>query len=504
MTQGAARSSVVGRRNQTAGPTTPIPARIRRQRDAARARAAGSLPALTSPLFGREAELAAIRWQLQRPDIRLLTLTGPPGVGKTSLAIAAACALTAAFAGEVSYVDISIIEEADGVLPAIAAALGATPAGDRPVLADLISAARERPRLIVLDGCEGVGGWSLAIGDVLTACPSLRVLAAGRAVLRSAWELEQPVLPLALPPAGAPADPATLLQSPAVALFVDRVRAVRPDFALTRDNGGTIAAICARLDGLPLALELAAVWARVLSPGAILARLDRPLTLLHHPAPDRPRRHQSLRAAIAWSDGLLAPAERRFFHRLAVCAGSFSFATAEAVGNPREELGRSTFDLLIALVDYNLLQFRISVTGESRFRFLEIIRAYAWERLASNPAQLETALRRWGARGPADARIEAGVDGPREDGPLDRPLSEAPESSASEGLTAREREVATLVGCGLTSRQIADRLVISKRTVDTHVDHIRAKLGLRSRAQVAAWVAARGLVAGGDPEAGPP
>ena len=354
------------------------------------------LPAQPGPLIGRAAEVDAVGRLLRPGGVRLLTLTGPGGVGKTRLALDVAWALASGFPDGAYLVDLSSLRDPALVLPTIAAALGVREGGSArwktarvltkgtatgPVDRALRVALGSARLLLVLDNCEQVVLAAPEIGALVADCPGLVVLATSREPLGLRWEHVFPVLPLALPDEGRAGDPDAISLAPAVALFAQRARAVQPAFALTEANARAVAEICRRFDGLPLAIELAAAQTRFLSPPALLARLGGQMGLLRGAERDRPARHQTLHAAIAWSYDLLDEEERVTFGRLAVFAGGCTLEAAERV------LGAEvpdTFNRLRLLVDKNLLAVAEGPDGEPRFRLLESVREYALERLAAS------------------------------------------------------------------------------------------------------------------------
>ncbi|HET8852590.1 MAG TPA: NB-ARC domain-containing protein, partial [Ktedonobacteraceae bacterium] len=343
-----------------------------------------NLPPLLTPLIGREQEEQAIKSFLLRPEVRLLTLTGTGGIGKTRLASRVATELIEVFTDGVCLVQLAPISDPDLVVPTIAQTLGLRDGEERSLFESLKAFLRDKHLLLLLDNFEQVLEAAPALVELLLACPSIKIMVTSRAVLHVEGEYEFAVPPLSLPdPLHLPAYE-ELLQYAAVALFVQRAQMVKPQFVLSEDNAAAIAQICIRLDGLPLSLELAAARIKLLSPQALLGRLNRRLAVLTSGRHDAPTRQQTLRDTISWSYDLLNAEEQRCFRRLAIFVGGCTLEAAEAVCSEAADLSLPAIDLVASLLDKSLLQQSDQGGDEPRLLMLETIREYALEMLADS------------------------------------------------------------------------------------------------------------------------
>ncbi len=339
------------------------------------------VPRPRTPLVGRRDEVAAVLSLLNRDDVPLVTLLGPGGVGKTRLALAVAHSAGETFPDGVVFVPLASIDDPALVLPAIARALGVGESSTRPLPEQLTTWLGGRSLLLVLDNVEQVVAVAPHLAHLLVHCPGLKILATSRVVLRVTGEHHVPCLAVALPRSQRSASPARSRRYRCLCPLRSAGPGVGPGFSLTAANAPVVAKICARLDGLPLAIELATARLRILSPEALLARLDDRLRLLTGGARDQPTRLQTMRGAIAWSYDLLTDEEQILFRRFAVFAGSFTLDAAVAVAGSDDV---DTVDTLAALVDQSLVQRIAQPDGTPHFGLLETIREFGGERLAAS------------------------------------------------------------------------------------------------------------------------
>jgi predicted ATPase/DNA-binding CsgD family transcriptional regulator len=473
-----------------------------------------NLPVPLTPLVGREQDLQAACARLLRPEVRLLTLTGTPGVGKTRLALALGEMMLETFAQGVCFVSLAPISDPELVVPTIADTLGLHDSDMRPIFERLKSFLRDKQLLLLLDNFEQVLPAAPLLVELLSGCLQLKLAVTSRAVLHVQGEYEFAVPPLAIPdPQALPAYD-SLSQVAAVELFVQRAEAVKPGFQLTENNAATIAEICARLGGVPLAIELAAARSKLLSPQALLSRLEHGLEVLSGGRQDAPSRQQALCSAINWSYDLLTAEEQTLFRRLCIFVGDFTLEEAEAVSTVPDCLPTSVLEGVASLVDKSLLQQREEEGQKPRLYLLEIMREYGLERLAER-GELERCREAHAAyyltlRGQGEARTRLGEKSfalawttglamtpeqavgaetqetqttlPTQDSivPPAKPQP-SPAPVIPNGLTVREVEVLRLVAQGMSNSQIAEQLVLSANTVNAHIQSIYRKLDVNSR-----------------------
>jgi predicted ATPase/serine/threonine protein kinase len=346
-----------------------------------------NLPVQRTGFVGREKEIAAAKELLLRQDVRLVTVTGPGGIGKTRLALQVASGLVERFPGGTHFVALSSIGDPGLIASVIVQTLGIREAGGRSPLEILKQNLQDSlcaPMLLVLDNFEHLVRAVATVAELLSVGPNLKIMVTSRAALHVYGEHEFPVPPLALPDSRSTPPVEVLSQYPAVALFVQRAVSAKPDFELTRENAPAVIEICARLDGLPLAIELAAARVKVLSPSSMRTRLASRLQLLTGGARDLPQRQQTLRAAMDWSYDLLSAAEQKLFRRLSVFVGGCTLEGVEAVCDTKGDLDLDLLDGMASMVDKSLVQQVEPAKGESRFVMLETIREYARDKLEAS------------------------------------------------------------------------------------------------------------------------
>jgi predicted ATPase len=342
------------------------------------------LPLPPSPLVGRELEVQALSEMILRRDVRMVTVTGPGGSGKTRLALELSQILRDRHGQRVCWVDLTGLRSPDLVLPTIAAALGIRDNGDRSLIDAIGTVLAGSSRVLVIDNFEHVMPAAAQLSEILAVTTDVEMLVTSRQPLHLQWEQEYPLLPLEVPDADEHRAIDAVAAVPSVDLLVQRARRVRADFALTADNSADIAAIARRLDGLPLALELAAARLRILSPAELLQRLEHRLDTLSASSPDMPGRHRTLREAISWSHELLSADEQALFRRMAVFAGGASLEAIESVCSGDGVEMVAVLDLVGGLVDKSLVVSATDpATGSMRFHVLETIREFAMEQLVA-------------------------------------------------------------------------------------------------------------------------
>ena len=442
-------------------------------------------------MVGRSEELAALERLLTDPDCRLLTLTGPPGIGKTRLAVTAAAAWAVTSDHAVVFVELAELRDPDAVFAALAGALGV----DRPGPSSLVDLVADcgGPVLAVLDNFEHLLAAAPDVGSVVAECPSLRVLVTSRERLRLSGEREFPVAPLPIPSPADATDLAAIASNPCVSLLLNRAQRVRPQFELTAANASAIIAACASLEGIPLALELAATRLKALNPDELVSRLSGRMWLLQSRDRNVATRHRALSAAIAWSYDLLDPAERALFERLSVFAGGWSIDEVAGVCElPADE----ALLLVESLLDKSLIE-RVDSEGPAQFRMLESLREYAAERLADSGSEASAVASHVAFYATLAERFEAaiGLSAERESvaalgrhranlrTALDRSLSRDGVAGTTLSLAAAVGWYCHTRGSFAEGRQLLDRALATANPDGAGVAYTAALLG----AGVLAW-----------------
>ena len=378
--------------------------------DARRASRSG-LPSPADLFVGRDGELAAVSRMLAHAQTRLVTLTGPPGIGKTRLAVACALAHAERSGYAPVFVDLASVRDPALVMVELAQAVDIEPRGGTDLTGQLAAALGHEERLVVLDNCEHLLGAAPDVGRLLTACPRLRVLATSRERLRLSAEQEFPVPPLAMPESADVADLSGLAANPSVALLLDRARRTNPGFDLTPANALLLARACVRLEGLPLAIELAAARLKVLTPGELVFRLSSRMEVLAGSTRDVPTRQRALRSAIAWSYDLLDSGERALFRRLSVFAGGWTLADA---GSVCAVDGDDALAMVESLLDKSLIRRLPGDEETAEFSMLESLREYAAEQLAASAEAEDTRARHADHYAGLAAQFESSIGFPEE------------------------------------------------------------------------------------------
>ncbi len=483
-----------------------------------------AVPLPLTPLIGRESELLAVQNLFQNPGVRLVTLTGTGGVGKSHLAMTLGNILQETFDDGVVFISLASVFDSELVVPAIMQALGLNETGEHSPLQLLKTFLRHKRLLLVLDNFEQILPAAPHLSELLLSCSQLKILVTSRVVLHVWGEHVFRVLPLEIPDVQQLSELESLAHIASVALFVQRAEAILPEFELTTENARDIAGICKRLDGLPLALELAATQCNLLPPNVIATRLKHPIDMLARGRRDAPLRHQTLRNMLSWNDDLLTPDELKLFRRLAVYEQSFTLQMAEEVMSTFGDISISVLDGITSLIDKSILQQTVFSQEDHRLYFLEVLRAYGLELLSASgetgQARDAYALYFMARAEVSDIDSNQGAGQKQSQGNLHlldlhfekKPLNkrhretqevvinlssvgnttshrrnhlEAPAGFLStpplEELTAREVEVLQLLAQGLSNKQIAKQLILSPHTVSGHIQSIFGKLALNTR-----------------------
>ncbi len=374
-------------------PAEELEQSIPRRRGPRALRTSPQLPVTPTSFVGRDAEIHDVVALLRESETRLVTVTGPPGIGKTRLALAVAEKALEMFADGVVFVPLDALRDATLVMPSLAEALGIQRSDSSSVEQRVVAHLQSRHFLLVIDNFEHVLDAGDALARILAACPHVKLLLSSRAALNILGEHRFDLGPLGFPPAGITPELDSVSHYPALLLFSERAKVVNPGFQITPNNLDAVCGICQRLNGLPLAIELASARSNVLSPHALWQRLESQLQLLTGGPRDLPERHRTMRSAVAWSYDLLNDREQCLFRQLAAFAGSFSLDAIEAITSLDDSSTGSVLDDLTSLVDKSLVVATPSEADETRFAMLETIREFGMERLAASGELTATSAR---------------------------------------------------------------------------------------------------------------